>query len=90
MDVIKKIIAFIRKLLGMEKTIHTITKPITKIVDQLEQLAQDEHLAANQNSQTAAQLLDDAQTRRKNAAAARAFASGLTGGVPAIEEKDAA
>ena len=88
MTALKCLISYVRKLLGRETSIQSITRPITKIVDKLEELAINEQLAANVNNQRAAELLQEANERRENAKAARYFAAGLTGGVSLNHQKD--
>ena len=86
---LKSIVAFFRRLLGLEKDIHKITRPLTKIADQLEELAQREHGTAAINTERAGQLLADAEARRKAAKEAQAFAANLPGAKQVKEDANA-
>src|SRR5690606_32010262 len=74
---VKEIIAYLRRLFGVDKDLARIVRPITKMQTELDQLAARETLQAADNREAAAKLLAEADQRYAEAVAARKFASNL-------------
>lgn len=81
---LERLIAFLRKLLRIERDVAKITAPITKIVNELDKLAADERAKAASDLEAAKNLVAQADARKAKAEEAAGFAAGLPKITPAI------
>ncbi|MER9176271.1 hypothetical protein NKH72_22085 [Mesorhizobium sp. M0955] len=73
----ESILAFFRRMLGLEQSVERIMSPITKIVNKLDAHSAAQQLAAQKATENAARSLAEADARRQEALLASSFKKAL-------------